>query len=184
MPGGTPMKNWRRSRPSLLALLAILGMTTACGREQTSDADAGNGGRVCRLPSCVAQVADACQPVGGCTYDALAVMDNLFCYANGVRVRSTVGADSTQVTVTKADGKTTCWTVDRVLMGAAGKATLTYRDGARRTVATGTVDSEKRELTVTCPGQAPVTLDWDCRGIADTGIAGGQVDVCRVSPCL
>jgi hypothetical protein len=168
-------------------VIALTLMSAGCG--QAADGGGGaadGGGATCVVPACLDEVAHACLPTGICRNEA-ASGSTTSCYANGVTIRKQVETDgSTVVTVTKADGKTDCWSIEQRLDAtAAPSLALVFRNGAGAQIATGSRDDQGKQLTITCDGRAAQTPDWECRGLTD-GLVGWRADEifrCTLSSC-
>jgi hypothetical protein len=162
--------------------VALLGF--GCGNSSGSGGGAGAGGAAngtggssgqggnqsvgsCNI-ACLNDVVSQCVPSGACTTSQTG---EGACYANGVKIDTTAVAGtttpSTTTTVTRPDGNV-CYSIDQVVQ--PGSVTLTYKDAAGATIATGTAATETSAVTITCNGMTFALTGSGCPG------ASGQTD--------
>ena len=160
-------------------LLVVSGVTAlafgACGGGTGTGAAGGSGGRgtggtggACNASPCslaLYNLVQSCAPSGACTFQIGSTMIAT-CYANGVKVFTSIADNS--VRLTKPDG-TTCLT-ETVVPSASDPTTfeITYKDASGATLATGTSNSSG--IVLTCDGQSfdPTTCP------SGSGGAGGS----------
>ncbi len=144
-------------------------------------AGGGGGGSAgsCNYPSCLASLATSCQPSGTCVEqtDTTTFAINT-CYSNGVKVITAVDLTSGSGTVTFKNGSTVCYTF-AAGASATGAETLTIKNAAGTTIATGTTDTAGN-TTITCTGGSPVTLNSSCQDA--TGTASSTAS-CTTGTC-
>ena len=133
---------------------------------------------MCGLPFCpaVSSLLAACQPSGSCLASGDAAGSRQ-CYANGVKVTSTVNRATLGVTVrvTKPDGVTPCYSVDLGARLPSGAQLMLVRDGAGNVVSSGQIRPNGR-LSFTCAAGTNDDVDQECMPLARSGI-------CRAGTC-
>ena len=171
-----------RTFGSFLAV-GILALAAGCGGSSSTTVDGGGGAAgggggaagggggaaggasgTCNYPSCLASLATSCQPSGTCfeQVDTTTFATNT-CYSNGVKIITALDLTSGSATVTFKNGSTTCYTFVAAA-SATGAETLTVKNAAGATIATGTSDTTGTATTITCTGGSPVTLNAACQG--------------------
>jgi len=105
---------------------------------------------------------NGCIPSGPCTKATTATSATDKCYDSGVKTETLISYTTMTVTVVAKNATTsTCYSVEGTL------TTPSFKDGSGAVVATGTVNIVSGEITVTCNGGQPVTLNAGCSYIAD-----------------
>ena len=115
-------------------------------------ANQGDAAATCKVP-CLANIGADCIPEGTCIEQpGLLGLSNL-CYANGVKVLTTLVPlpPGAVVTHRKANGSL-CYSVEGSI--TANMVTLTWKDAAGVAVATGVYDTQTKVPTVTCGTQS------------------------------
>jgi hypothetical protein len=175
----------------ILALAAGCGGSSSTGIDGGGGAAGGGGGGAggaggggggsagaCNYPSCLASIATTCEPSGTCVdqTDATTLATNT-CYSNGVKELLTFNLATGAVTVTYKNGSTTCYSIVAAGATTGTSYTLTVKNAAGATIATGTSDGTT--TTVTCTGGAPVTLNSSCSAAS----AGTSTSNCTTGTC-
>ena len=142
------------------------------------------GSAACNYPACIANLARDCQGTGACTSQVAGFAVNI-CYANGVKFLTTVDVMRmvAVIRVTKTDGTSTCFSVESPFSMTGASGMLTYKDAAGATVATG-VQAMNGDTTITCTGQAPVTVPASCGMMGGMGGMGGMGNQCMMGTCM
>jgi hypothetical protein len=145
-------------------------------------------GGACVLPACLSDVVSTCVPQGACTDDpGGSAGTSTTCWDNGVAMK--VEVDTTtfaaKITYTKPGGGVCWWyeTPPAAPGGLPAQLMVTYRDGADRPFATLTYDTRTARASITCPGQAPVTLAGACVAGMMSGSGPPAAEECRKGTC-
>ena len=173
--------------------VGILALTAGCGGSSSTGIDGGGGAAggggggagggggsagTCNYPNCLASLATSCEPSGTCVEQSdTATFATNTCYSNGVKEISSLDMATGSATVTYKNGSTTCYSiaVGGALTGTS--YTLTFKNAAGATLATGTSDGTT--TTVTCTGGAPITLNSSCSAAS----AASSTSTCTTGPC-
>jgi len=141
-----------------------LGTTNGTGGSGTTGGNGSTG--TCNIPSCIATLMNACVPSGTCVDQTdLTTYSSNDCFANGVKIITSVDMTTLAIVMTYKNGSSTCYSVEAT--GTTTTAALTIKNASGTVVATGTEDTTS--TTLTCTGGQPVTLDANCDSTALTG---------------
>jgi hypothetical protein len=166
-----------RALTALVALALVAGCVESCGlATRAKDSGASIIETDCTWPSCVTDLLATCVPSGKCTAQVDRVTgDSTWCYANGVKVRSTVTGTSLEVC---ENGNAVSYSIEEHLQFVRGvpEVAFTIKDGLGTTAATGASDSAG--ITVACDTGPTFVLPASCglpspRGVNATD--GGMV---------
>jgi major membrane immunogen (membrane-anchored lipoprotein) len=159
-------------------MIGIFSLATACGSSSKSDSSSSSG---CNYPTCLAPLADGCDPAGACVEQSdSSGFGSATCYANGVKEIMSLGTGGLSLTMKNATK--TCMTIE---IGGltGGTPTMTFKDGTGKVVANGTTDATGKNMTVTCVGGSPVTLNDKCTGMSAPNMGGSSTDNCTPGAC-
>ena len=120
------------------------------GGSVASDAAPG----VCNIP-CIEPLMKECPATGACVEQSVATgtLASNSCYANGTKVKTTLGGAGITFAFYKSGGAP-CWSMDYAGGFLPGQnATITVKNPAGAVVATGTANQSTMQQTLTCNGQ-------------------------------
>jgi hypothetical protein len=129
----------------------------------------------CMLPSCLAVLLAPCTPAGDCTRQNSAEGRWNVCYANGVKMFSTIqgpfpgGSIVATIRVTRPDGET-CY--ERIASSdMLANLTFSYQNARGAPVATA-VRRSNGQTTVSCEGQPPQPVNAACLTLPAADVNG------------
>lgn len=132
----------------------------------TGTGGTGGTGSCPAIPSCVTAVMNNCLPAGACTTSGdMLTTPMVACYANGVKLLVAIDPQTMEMTMTYKKGGTVCFTGSGPIV-MAGPTTFEFKDGAGKTVFTGTTapstGDDTRSTTYACPDGSSATVSGTC----------------------